>query len=549
MSNTFKNIQYWDTQTTDFTYPEMEQTAPLGYAPIQNRANSGICVSGGGSVSASLIAGYYAALSQLNIMGNLRYISGVSGGTWGSAPYVYGGNSGFSGTPVMPQEINADDLPNTASGSMQNAVANADIADKCVAYLAAAKTLGTPQNRVYEKGVGACFLDPFGINSPALLDINAQFFSSTAEMVANIQERNPEVKNKFMTMASDMPFLIMNATMFVPVTQEGMDPTNYICPFEITPLYCGIKAPQTIVNSEQNIGGFFIETFGFNTTLTGVSNGVAQATGTYPFELCQPVGASGSALEQMLENSLPQLLGCFPQFNYWNPYNVSQGTVQYDFGDGGCIEDTGITSLLARGVQNIGAFLTEPVFFPGTDAVGCLGFTERVFGYNQIAALFGAALIDADASVANNQVEYIQPPSTTKQVFENSEFQALLTSLLNARTTGKGMVVSMQMTVVANSLFGIVPANNYQPQVVWSVIDKAADWTSALPGAVTSLMNTESNNLSDFPEVSVFFQNPGNIIELTAPQTNLLADFGYWMVMNNQSTFLEVLPQAEAAIA
>jgi len=551
--NKFDSIQYWNTQAADFVYPEMAPGSQ-NYAPIQNRANAGICVSGGGSVSASLIAGYYAALSQLNIMSNLRYISGVSGGTWGSAPYVYSGISSFSGAPALPAAIILDDLTNTAPDSMQSAVATADIADTCTKLLVEAKTFHTPENRVYEIGVGKCFLNPFNINSPNMnVTINppasAEFFSSTTGMVTDIQGRNTKVGNKFMTMANNMPFLIMNATMFVPVKQEGMDPTNYICPFEITPLYSGIKAPQTIPGCTQSIGGVFVESFGFNTTLTGVQDGVAQATGTYPFELCQPVGASGAALESMLESAAPQLLGCFPQFNYWNP--LQPGGLQtepYDFGDGGCIEDTGITSLLARGVENIGVFLTEPVFFPGTDTVGCSGFTERVFGYNQIAVLFGAELIDADASAANNQLEYISPTSTTKQVFESSAFQPLLTSLLNARTAGNGMVVSVpNMTVVANSLFGISQVAGYTPNVVWSVIDKASNW--ATPALSAWMKSQPDDTLIDFPEVAVFFQNPSNIIELTAPQTNLLADFGYWMVMNNQDTFTGVLTPTATPVA
>ncbi len=548
MSITFDNIQFWDTQAKGFTYPEM-QAAPVGYAPIQNRANAGICVSGGGSVSASLIAGYYAALSELKIMANLRYVSGVSGGTWGTAPYVYGGGPNFSGTLALPADIQLSDIQKTDSGTMQDAVANADIADTCITYLTEAEADGAPTNRVYEKGVGACFLDPLGIKSPSYLDLDPQFFSSTSDMVKNISDRNKKIKNGFMTLADDMPFPIMNTTMFVPVTQPNMDPTNYICPFEVTPLYCGIKAPQTITNCNQNIGGFFIESFGFNTTLDSVNNGVAQATGTYPFELCQPVGASGAALESMLETSLPQLLGCFPQFMYWNPYQSPVQSVQYDFGDGGCIEDTGITSLLARGVTNIGAFLTEPVFFPAVDAPGRSGFTERVFGYNQIACLFGAPLIDTASSATNGVVEYITPPSSTRQVFNNTnnEFEDLLTAMSNARTGGNGIVVPSTLSVVPNALFGIT--TGYTVDVIWSVIDNATVWESALPSIssnnVSGFMADTANNLTDFPEILVFMQNPKNVIELTAPQTNLLADFGYWMVMNNQDTITPVLAPVE----
>ncbi|MBS7563040.1 hypothetical protein KHS38_01370 [Mucilaginibacter sp. Bleaf8] len=481
-------------------------------------------------------------------MNNLRYISGVSGGTWGSAPYIYlpDADTNFSGVTSLPQNVQLNDIQTTTPGSMQDAATKADIADKCLGNLAIAELEGSPINRIYERSVGAILLNPFGIHSPADATLlqkktdsaaNAQFFTSTADAVADIQKRNPDLKNGFVTMANDMPFLIMNTTMFVP--QPGNGNENYICPFEITPLYSGIKAPQAVGNG-LDIGGFFVETFGFNTTLNSVNDGVAQASGDYPFELCQPVGASGSALEELLEKYIPKMLGCFPQFNYWNPFNLQQGTHQYDFGDGGCIEDTGITPLLARGVQNIATFLTEPVFFPGTDIVGCAGFAERVFGYNQIAGLFGQPLIDRTQSKNTGQVVYVQPVSNANQVFESNEFQPLLTSLLNTRASGGPMVVSMQMTVVANGVFGITPTTDYQPQVIWSVVDTSTNWANQLPAAVTSWIKSQSS-LSDFPEVEVFVQNFGDIIKLTPAQTNLLADFAYWMVMTNENLFKNVL--------
>lgn len=553
MANTFNSIRYWNTQE-NFTYPELDPTpgSPYAYSPIINRPNSGICVSGGGSVSASLIAGYYAALAELGIMKNLRYISGVSGGTWGSAPYVYQpAGQNFSGTVNMPDAITVPDIETTTDKSMQRAAVNADIADKCLTYLAEADAEKTPTNRVYEKAVGSIFLNSFDIPSPAANSKDAQFFSSTSGMVNDITTRNAGLNNGFMTMADDMPFLIMNATMLVPVLKGENDNNNnnehpvdnafYICPFEITPLYCGIKAPQTTGNGLA-IGGFFVETFGFNTTLTGANNNIAQATGDYPFELCQPVGASGSALETMLENSYPKLLGCFPQFNYWNPFNVAQGTQQYDFGDGGIVEDTGITPLLARGVQNIAAFLTEPVFFPATDSVSMDGFKERAFGYNQIASLFGQKTINGDASAKAGSLVW-KDADLTRQVFDSSQFSTLLGNLSDARNGNGAMVVKMTMTVLQNNLFGITPVDNYQPTVIWSVVDKSNDWIKELKPDVKAWMALMPE-LKDFPEVEVFGQNIGSVIKLTPGETNQLANFGYWMVKQNQDLFQSVLAPA-----
>lgn len=544
MSNTFKSIQFWNTQS-GFKYPETDPNSPFCYQPIMNRPNSGICVSGGGSVSASLIAGYYAALQQLGIMNNLRYISGVSGGTWGSAPFVYkpAADTNFSGTVALPAAITTNGISTTTPGSMQDAATKADIVTQCLKYLGQATLDLTPADRVYEKAVGSLFLNSFGINSPAGDDkqSSAQFFTSTSAVAQNIQGRNT-LNNSFMTMATDMPFLIMNATMFVPANGS-----NYIYPFEITPLYCGIKAPQTAGDNKQSIGGFFVESFGFNTTLTGVTGGAAQATGTFPFELCQPVGASGSALEDYLVRYKTALTNCFPKFSYWNPLQPDQKTQQYNFGDGGCIEDTGITPLLARGVQNIAAFLTEPVFFPSsevpasTDTVAMQSFTERAFGYNQIASLFGMPTIDSGSCDAKTNTLAWKDAVPAKQVFDNSngQFIALLGNLFNARKGGGPMVVKTPLTVIPCNLYGI--ATGYQPQVIWSVIDQSSVWSGSLSQDAQNYMKANASQFTDFPVVDVFGQDPMTVIKLTAGQTNLLADFAYWLVMSNSGTYTGVL--------
>ncbi|NEQ99214.1 MAG: hypothetical protein F6K30_21265 [Cyanothece sp. SIO2G6] len=81
------SLRYWDTTQSDCLYPEVHDEH-LKYKPILNRPNTGICFSGGGTVSAALVPGYLKALEELGLMQYVRYISGVSGGTWGSAPYT-----------------------------------------------------------------------------------------------------------------------------------------------------------------------------------------------------------------------------------------------------------------------------------------------------------------------------------------------------------------------------------------------------------------------------------------------------------------------------
>jgi hypothetical protein len=85
-------VKYWEVQDPKtFEYPEVSDSS-LSYEPIAQRLkdhNLGIAFSGVGTVSASLAPGFIKAIEDLGLMDNVAYISGVSGGTWGTAAYCF----------------------------------------------------------------------------------------------------------------------------------------------------------------------------------------------------------------------------------------------------------------------------------------------------------------------------------------------------------------------------------------------------------------------------------------------------------------------------
>lgn len=543
MNNKYANVRYWDATQSTFQYPETNTQDPLCYTPITTRPNSGICISGGGSVSASLIAGYFNALYDLGLMNQIRYISGVSGGTWGSTPFCYlpGSPAAFWGNKFMPALITTANMQdNTAEGSMTYAATHADIVDLTL------KNILPIADEAYEKAVGDIFLHPFGIKSPNPDLLAArQFFTTNAAAAQNIISRNSGMDmSSFMLMAPDMPYLIMNATMFVPNNSQNPK-DNSIYAFEFTPLYSGMRASHPASLTGQQIGGAYVETYAFNSQATGRAgqdgNEIA-ATADVRFELCQPVGTSGAAPEEMMELDARLLLTYFPNFEYWNP--LESGTPQtqsYNFGDGGIIEDTGVVPLLARGVQQIAVFLTEPVLFPGQSGEPGpedAGFEERAFGYNQIACLFGAQLIDVKASQLQNQVVYTNDVFP-RQVFDNSsnDFKNLISALQTARGNGGPVTSQITLNVIANTFFGVT--GGYSAEIMWVAVDNCHNWTNALVPSVQQAMQVPE--YQDFPMVKVFDQNRGHVIELTTGQANQLGNIAYWMVMQNSQSFVNLL--------
>ena len=75
------NATAWQPVGDSPSYPEV----PL----LRARSNSGIAFSGGGTRAYTAALGQLAALHQLGLLEELRYITGISGGSWATAVYSY----------------------------------------------------------------------------------------------------------------------------------------------------------------------------------------------------------------------------------------------------------------------------------------------------------------------------------------------------------------------------------------------------------------------------------------------------------------------------
>ncbi len=243
------NVRYWETTGDNFKYPEMSDP-DLKYEPILSRPNFGIAVSGGGTVSAALSTGYFTALEKLHLVEKARYIAGVSGGTWGSAPYCYLpadiSDEHFLGPKYMPGDLTLKILEANPPRSMTHSVTHAEIVKLTLENI-------VYTHEAFTRAVGDIFLKPLGIH------FTNKYFTTDQNAVSNIISRNPKLKaSDFITLRKNRPYLIMNATIFVPEPQSKDDATDdskhhkkpkkkfKIYPFEFTPLYSGLNARESV---------------------------------------------------------------------------------------------------------------------------------------------------------------------------------------------------------------------------------------------------------------------------------------------------------------
>ena len=99
----------------DFTdFPESK------YHGLRKKPNTGIVFSGGGSRAYVAAIGYLSGLVKLDLIKNIRYIGGISGGSWAAAVSTYAQNRSlddlhFLGDVVFPNDMTIQSLKSMES--------------------------------------------------------------------------------------------------------------------------------------------------------------------------------------------------------------------------------------------------------------------------------------------------------------------------------------------------------------------------------------------------------------------------------------------------
>jgi hypothetical protein len=394
------------------------------------------------------------------------------------------------------------------------------------------------------------------------------------------------------------PFLACNSAMFVKQPGTGLE---LLAPVQITPFTTGIFGTPTGEDGNGcRPGGGGINTFGFNSVYVGASGSTATAAQTRQWSLTDAVGTSSAFFAETLQNVfqgwrknpadlaamvnrnadiilhwirtklpiearapaagllcpnlspqhtqqlllqsiLSDLQETIPRYQYWSVLHPRPSVPPRPsgFADGGNLENTGITALLAYSdIDSIIAFVNSmTVMQPGPYGVadGSGGFIPgtAVIVDASIPPLFGYQPYEA-GGLGENQgyVLYSQgsankyPMYVNNQVFESAAFPALLQGLWTASGSGsyeRPAIFRQRLAVRANSWFGVTPGR--EVTVVWSYLSFVADWEALFANnrPVQAIIEVERLTNS-FPNYSTLNTN------LSATQINLLANLTAWSV-------------------
>ena len=237
----------WNTAEGEFTFPEVspdnaEQDVLLA------RHNTGVCLSGGGTRSASCSVGQLRGLHALGLLHRIRYLSCVSGGSWAAVPFAYlpedWNDETFLGMVIDPGDLSEDHLRNLDRNSFVYAVSDSVIIDDFLKN--AARFAG---DETYSRALGDIFLNRFGLDSlKRLFGFNASTVDAAVSRTANAR------RSDFYTVRSRRPYLIVGGTI---LRLQNDPPRPDKLQIEMTPFYTGVfPVHQGAGSRGQNIGGY-----------------------------------------------------------------------------------------------------------------------------------------------------------------------------------------------------------------------------------------------------------------------------------------------------
>jgi len=528
--------KFFELSAGDFS--TNEQTPGSG----SSATNSvGVCFSGGGSRSLSATMGQMRGLKYLGLLDHVSCISSVSGGTWASAIFTY-----------LPKEYDDDDFLGLAVTNPHDLTLlnwNPKHPEYALDYLSpnnlgrVPPTLGIfsdlaeilklknkynyPNDYLWQGLVGNFILQPWKLWNPDQNGFPSQYysyFSSYLGRKGSILDRNKQLSAKqFFCVQRQRPFYIMNGSMISNPPTAG----SQLLHFESTGVWLGVPPYFPKMGPQgRDIGGGVLEPFAMGSQFIAdlPSSYASVSVPQRPFSLSDMVSISSAAPAQDIQARFPELDSLIPKYDYWPVKGRNSNRVyKYDFADAGSLEDTGITSLLNRGVPNIIAFVNTMTPLTREDS-------GEIVIDSQIYLLFGkkpsaASLRHKELhrqDVPNNDVGYTQ-------VFANKYYDELAQGLWAANSAPYyGPAMYMQtLPVLPNANFGI--KGNYDVRVLWVSNTWVHAWYELLSLEVGTFAGGEKE-LAGFP-------NYGTIshLKLSPRQVNLLAQLSCWNVISDHA--------------
>jgi hypothetical protein len=595
-------------------YPTAGASPPLTvsqFIAAQTPGNVAVCLSGGGSRALSAGMGQLNGLAtvqltpDVTLFSQVKALSTVSGGSWVGVPFVYLPASISDTTYLGGPYLDPHQLTPTGLGTFPNGAIGAQIThDFSIEEMLFQALLlhwqGVPTDMLWQTVIGLHLLAPYGLFP--MVDAAAtpnSFFTYDEATLEAIRLANPSLQQATASLVSTQPrpYLVCNTAMVV--TSGGQ---LRLAPVQATSFMTGIVSvpPNATDANGLQVGGGGVESFAFNSELTGfhASTSMATVQQQRQWALVDIVGASSAAFAASLaqlassytrspdlfaatlrargpaavnflaRHGVPtamsrtrlapalaahaqgdasqiralalELEGLIPAYQYWPVLNppVNQPINTTEFADGGSLENSGIAAMLAyHDIQHL-------IAFTNTSTPLSLDQASTIVVDDSLPPLFGYQPYVEGTGYAPYQgaTHPNGPLYQNNQVFPSEAFWNLLHNLWASSGSGTYQTPPMYaqpLITVANPWFNVQAGRSVT--VLWVYLERVQAWYQQLAPEVQNILGPFDHMLNNFPHYSTLDT------ELTATEINLLANFTAWVIMSTPTAFTALFQPAGAA--
>jgi len=366
-TDSFYKARAW--RAKDGSAPAPEDFPELPF--VESKPSVAIGFTGGGSRAYICALGQLAAFNKLGLIPNIRYIGGISGGSWASLTYTFAQNidkdDGFLGPIILPDDMTRDNVKEMSPKCARSFAETHLISIALEALIS--KTVDSVSD-AWAYAIQKTYLDPAAIpeNVP---------FTLNEDTLRQIKKNNPSLKDSVFLLPSQpaRPFLLVGTSLVGPSDYAPYLSANQNFSFlEITPFYTGQMREQAVWYSDESgvlpghkskqmyVGGA-VETFslsvdGEQSPVLGLQAGESAGVINVPkpsqimdvkYAATASSYAPGSLFESIRVHNLSVKLGF--QMDYWSPAQaIPQGKSSL-FADGGSFENVPLISFLQRRVK------------------------------------------------------------------------------------------------------------------------------------------------------------------------------------------------------
>ena len=426
----------------------------------------GVCFSGGGSRSLSLVRGELAALVFLDYWHRINYLSVVSGAAWAVIPYLSLASKHkqdtFLGEVVRePQLLELNDRDYEAASN--------------IAWLHKNSLGNTPQGLdlvdvIKRFGLGGLSPDVW---SDLLADVLLKPYNIDPENI---------VSEKLFPLKPDHMQLIVNAGL---VNEEGS-----VLPFEITPVAMGNrKSPLS------SLGGYMVPPAGFGCELHWGEEPECIWQEKTGFRIKDVLGVTSSNFYNMwpdVWDGLSRMGMGIPRYNYPKA-DFEQGISvdsEHPIIDIGWREYLGLMPLLVRKQSKIIAFINTDI--PLVRSLS--SETGQIIGMEKVISTYFGVMPDVKAEKKTYQTfkdaeseGSCNPYCSMNYVFPHHRYQELAEGLWKAKQAGEPVVfLQKELPVTANSVYGV--EGGWQVDILWVYNDLSWNWYKALKPELQNMM-------------------------------------------------------------